>query len=33
VLARVLLAQDRLGPAFALLGRLHAAATAQGRTT
>ena len=32
VLARVLLAQDRPGPAFALLGRLHAAATAQGRT-
>ena len=27
VLARVLLAQDRPGPAFALLGRLHAAAT------
>ncbi len=32
VLARVLLAQDRPGPALALLGRLHAAATAQGRT-
>jgi LuxR family maltose regulon positive regulatory protein len=32
VLARVLLAQDRPGPALALLGRLHAAATTQGRT-
>ena len=32
VLARVLLAQDRPGPALTLLGRLHAAATAQGRT-
>ena len=32
VLARVLLAQDRAGPALALLGRLHAAAAAQGRT-
>ena len=32
VLTRVLLAQDRPGPALALLGRLHAAATAQGRT-
>jgi LuxR family transcriptional regulator, maltose regulon positive regulatory protein len=32
VLARVLLAQDRPGPALALLGRLHAAATAQDRT-
>ena len=32
VLARVLLAQDRPGPALALLGRLHAAAAAQGRT-
>ena len=32
VLARVLLAQDRPGPALALLGRLHAAATAQRRT-
>ena len=31
-LARVLLAQDRVGPALALLERLHAAATAQGRT-
>ena len=31
VLARVLLAQDRPGPALALLGRLHAAAAAQGR--
>jgi LuxR family transcriptional regulator, maltose regulon positive regulatory protein len=31
VLARVLLAQDRAGPALTLLGRLHAAATAQGR--
>ncbi len=31
-LARVLLAQDRPGPALTLLGRLHAAATAQGRT-
>jgi len=28
--ARVLLAQDRPGPAFALLGRLHAAATSPG---
>ena len=32
VLARVLLAQDRPGPALALLERLHAAAAAQGRT-
>ena len=32
VLARVLLAQDRAGPALTLLGRLHAAAAAQGRT-
>ena len=32
VLARVLLAQDRPGPALALLKRLHAAAAAQGRT-
>ena len=32
VLARVLLAQDRPGPALALLDRLHAAATAQDRT-
>jgi LuxR family transcriptional regulator, maltose regulon positive regulatory protein len=32
VLARVLLAQDRPVPALGLLGRLHAAATAQGRT-
>ena len=32
VLARVLLAQDRLGPALTLLGRLHTAAAAQGRT-
>jgi LuxR family transcriptional regulator, maltose regulon positive regulatory protein len=32
VQARVLLAQDRPSPALALLGRLHAAATAQGRT-
>jgi LuxR family maltose regulon positive regulatory protein len=32
VLARVLLAQDRPGPALGLLGRLHAAAAAQGRT-
>jgi LuxR family maltose regulon positive regulatory protein len=32
VLARVLLAQDRPAPALGLLGRLHAAATAQGRT-
>jgi LuxR family maltose regulon positive regulatory protein len=32
VLARVLLAQDRPAQALALLGRLHAAATAQGRT-
>ena len=32
VLARVLLAQDRPAPALALLGRLHTAATAQGRT-
>jgi LuxR family maltose regulon positive regulatory protein len=32
VLARVLLAQDSPTPALALLGRLHAAATAQGRT-
>jgi LuxR family transcriptional regulator, maltose regulon positive regulatory protein len=31
-LARVLLAQDRPGPALALLDRLHAAATAQDRT-
>jgi ATP/maltotriose-dependent transcriptional regulator MalT len=31
VLARVLLAQDRPGPALALLGRLHATAAAQGR--
>ena len=31
VLARVLLAQDRPGPALTLLGRLLAAATAQGR--
>ncbi|MGO8893495.1 MAG: LuxR C-terminal-related transcriptional regulator [Streptosporangiaceae bacterium] len=31
VLARVLLAQDRAGPALTLLGRLHAAAAAQGR--
>jgi LuxR family transcriptional regulator, maltose regulon positive regulatory protein len=31
VLARVLLAQDRPGPALALLERLHAAAAAQGR--
>src|SRR6266700_867475 len=31
-LARVLLAQDRPGPALALLKRLHAAAAAQGRT-
>ena len=31
VLARVLLAQDRPGPALALLDRLHAAAAAQGR--
>ena len=31
VLARVLLAQDRPAPAFALLERLHAAAAAQGR--
>ena len=31
-LARVLLAQDRPGPALALLERLHAAAAAQGRT-
>ncbi len=31
VLARVLLAQDRPGPALGLLGRLHAAAAAQGR--
>ena len=31
-LARVLLAQDRVGPALALLERLHAAAIAQGRT-
>ncbi len=31
VLARVLLAQDRPGPAVALLGRLHAAAAAQDR--
>ena len=30
--ARVLLAQDRPGPALALLDRLHAAAAAQGRT-
>jgi hypothetical protein len=29
VLARVLLAQDRAGPALTLLGRLHAAAAAQ----
>jgi LuxR family transcriptional regulator, maltose regulon positive regulatory protein len=32
VLARVLLAQDHPAPALGLLGRLHAAATAQGRT-
>ena len=32
VLARILLAQDRPGPALALLDRLHAAAAAQGRT-
>jgi LuxR family maltose regulon positive regulatory protein len=32
VLARVLLAQDRPAQALVLLGRLHAAATAQGRT-
>ena len=32
VLARVLLAQDRPGPALALLDRLHAAAAAQDRT-
>ncbi len=32
VLARVLLAQDRPGPALGLLERLHAAAAAQGRT-
>ena len=32
VLARVLLAQERPGPALALLGRMLAAATAQGRT-
>ena len=32
VLARVLLAQDRPGPALALLKRLHAAAAAQRRT-
>jgi LuxR family maltose regulon positive regulatory protein len=32
VLARVLLAQDRPDPALALLDRLHAVATAQGRT-
>src|SRR5215470_9450904 len=32
VLARVLLAQDRPAQALALLGRLHAAADAQGRT-
>jgi LuxR family maltose regulon positive regulatory protein len=32
VLARVLLAQNRPSPALALLKRLHAAATAQGRT-
>ena len=31
VLARVLLAHDRPGPALALLGRLHAAAATQGR--
>ena len=31
MLARVLLAQDRPGPALALLGRLHGAAAAQGR--
>ena len=31
-LARVLLAQDRPGPALALLDRLHATAAAQGRT-
>src|SRR5260370_978456 len=31
VLARVLLAQDRPGPALGLLERLHAAAAAQGR--
>jgi LuxR family transcriptional regulator, maltose regulon positive regulatory protein len=32
VLARVLIAQDRPGPALTLLDRLHAAAAAQGRT-
>jgi LuxR family maltose regulon positive regulatory protein len=32
VLARVLLAKDRAGPALALLERLRAAAAAQGRT-
>ena len=32
VLARVLLAQDRSGPALGLLERLHAVAAAQGRT-
>jgi len=32
VLARILLAQDRAGPALALLDRLHAAAAAQDRT-
>ena len=32
MLARVLLAQDRPAPALALLGRLHAAATARDRT-
>jgi LuxR family maltose regulon positive regulatory protein len=32
VLARVLLAQDRPGPALALLDRLHVPAAAQGRT-
>ena len=32
MLARVLIAQDRPGPALTLLERLHAAATAQGRT-
>jgi len=33
VLARVLLSQDRPGQALALLDRLHAAATAQDRTS
>ena len=32
VLARVLLAQDRPGPALGLLARLHAAAVSQDRT-